>query len=365
MNTPDFLLRDALLRPGALPRMSAADISMVISQARTSRLLASLAARLEASGALALLPESARRHFRSALLVHHKQRRDLLHDCESIRAALASVDLRLVLLKGGAYLHTSLAVSQGRLITDIDIIVPREHIEDAESALNAYGWESSQLDSYNESYYRRWSHETPALVNPRRGTTLDLHHNILPPTAGPTIDADLLFDSVKEVKPATFTLSLQDMVIHSATHLFHEGEFYHGLRDLWDLHQMLKEFPQLDASFWDGLVARARQLELDAPLCHALRYTRLVFETPVPARVVEEATGWAARLRQPLMDFLFIRAFRPSHPECRLPLTGLALNALYIRSHYLRMPLHLLLPHLVRKAWMRRNDDSATALDNK
>jgi hypothetical protein len=54
------------------------------------------------------------------------------------------------------------------------------------------------------------------------------------------------------------------------------------------------------------------------------------------------------------MDFLFIRAFRPQQPECRLPLTGLALYLLYLRSHYLRMPLYLLLPHLARKAWMSR-----------
>ena len=37
-----------------------------------------------------------------------------------------------------------------------------------------------------------------------------------------------------------------------------------------------------------------------------------------------------------------------------------ALNLLYLRSHYLRMPLYLLLPHLVRKAWMRRQDESET-----
>ena len=29
-------------------------------------------------------------------------------------------------------------------------------------------------------------------------------------------------------------------------------------------------------------------------------------------------------------------------------------DALYVRSHYLRMPLHLLIPHLTRKAWMQR-----------
>jgi len=26
--------------------------------------------------------------------------------------------------------------------------------------------------------------------------------------------------------------------------------------------------------------------------------------------------------------------------------------AMYVRSHYLRMPMRLLLPHLLRKAWM-------------
>jgi hypothetical protein len=54
------------------------------------------------------------------------------------------------------------------------------------------------------------------------------------------------------------------------------------------------------------------------------------------------------------MDFLFLRAFRPDHPQCKLPYTGLALNLLYLRSHLLRMPLYLLLPHLTRKAWMRQ-----------
>jgi glutaconate CoA-transferase subunit A len=33
---------------------------------------------------------------------------------------------------------------------------------------------------------------------------------------------------------------------------------------------------------------------------------------------------------------------------------GLARWLLYVRSHWLRMPPHLLVPHLVRKAWMRR-----------
>jgi len=34
-------------------------------------------------------------------------------------------------------------------------------------------------------------------------------------------------------------------------------------------------------------------------------------------------------------------------------LTGFARWLLYVRSHALRMPLYLAVPHLIRKAWMR------------
>jgi len=54
------------------------------------------------------------------------------------------------------------------------------------------------------------------------------------------------------------------------------------------------------------------------------------------------------------MDALFVPALYPAHPSCDIALTGLARWALYVRAHYLRMPWHLPLPHLARKAVRRR-----------
>jgi hypothetical protein len=121
---------------------------------------------------------------------------------------------------------------------------------------------------------------------------------------------------------------------------------------------MLRDFSERDPGFWAGLVARARELDLPGPLFHALTYSQRVFNTPVPESVTADARDRWRALRKPLMDFLFLRALRPDHPSCRLPWSGTALNLLYIRSHYLRMPLYLLLPHLARKAWRARFDDS-------
>jgi hypothetical protein len=350
----NFLLQDVLLQPDRILHLDNSQLKQLISQGRSSRLLASLALELEQAGITEQVPAPVRRHFLSAVLVHDKQKRDLAYDTGKIRLALASIGERLILLKGAAYLQAELPVGRGRLISDIDIIVPHQRIDEVEKTLNGFGWESSYVDSYNERYYRQWMHEIPPLGHIKRGTTLDLHHTILPPTAAANIDASLLFDDLLEVKPGIFTLSWKDMVIHSATHLFHEGEFHHGLRDLWDLDRMLRDFPEQDPLFWEGLVARARRLDLLGSLFHGLTYSQRVFTTPIPKEVMAQANSWPRRLRKPFMDFLFLRAFRPDQPECRLPFTGLALYLLYVRSHYLRMPLYLLLPHLVRKAWMGR-----------
>jgi len=353
----NFLLQQLLLEPDLALDLNNDQLNQLLSQARSTRLLASLALQLQSKAVDDQLPITVSRHLKSAILIHEKQKRDLAFDGEKIKLVLDSISERLVLLKGAAYILAELPVGRGRLITDIDILVPHGRIEEVEKAFNESGWNSGYANTYNERYYRKWSHEIPPLTNKKRGTTLDVHHNILPPTARPTINAGLLFDKLIEVKPGIFTLSWQDMVIHSATHLFHEGEFHHGLRDLWDLDRMLRDFPGRDPQFWEGLVSRAQELELQVSLFHGLSYAQQLFGTPMPQGIVEEAGNWSTLLLKPVMDFLFLRAFRPDHPQCKLPCTDLALSILYVRSHLLRMPPYLLLPHLARKAWMRLLED--------
>lgn len=353
-----FLLAEVLLNPERTLNLNLSQYGQLVRQARSSNLLASLALVLQGKELLQQIPPEVRRHLESALVVHAKQKRDLAYNIKLLQRALASMEQKLVLLKGAAYLQAGIQAAGGRLISDIDIIVPEHRMAATEQALNQHGWESGKLDPYNERYYRKWMHEIPPLGHKKHGSTLDLHFTILPPTAAANIDASLLFEQVVEVRPNTYALCAQDMVIHSATHLFHEGEFHNGLRDLWDLDRMLREFSENDSGFWESLVARAHALDLVGPLYYALSYSQRVFETPVPPPIIERASSGPRKLRKPIMDFLFVRALRPNQPECRLPLTGLALYLLYLRSHYLRMPLYLLIPHLIRKAWMARFGNS-------
>ena len=71
----------------------------------------------------------------------------------------------------------------GRMCSDVDILVPRERLDLFERALLANGWVHVTLEPYDQLYYRRWTHELPPLVHRDRLTAVDVHHGILPVTS--------------------------------------------------------------------------------------------------------------------------------------------------------------------------------------
>jgi hypothetical protein len=214
-----------------------------------------------------------------------------------------------------------------------------------------HGWMSMHHDAYDQRYYRTWMHELPPMRHVQRRSVLDVHHNILPETARLSPNATKLLETIRPLPQSSlYVLSPVDMVLHSATHLFFDGELEHGLRDLLDLDALLRHFGHRQ-DFWFALTERANDLGLVRPLYYALRYTQRFLETPVPdvvtRRVRKGGPKGAVRL---IMDSLFGHGLSPHHSSCNTRLSGTARWMLYVRSHYLRMPLRLLIPHLVRKA---------------
>jgi hypothetical protein len=180
-----------------------------------------------------------------------------------------------------------------------------------------------------------------------------VHHNILPATARHPPDPNLLLEQAHELPemPGVFVLCPADMVLHSACHLFHEGELGNGLRDLSDLDRLMRHFGKQDG-FWATLSERAGLLHLRRPLCYAVRMCTTMLDTPVPPDIVRELRRFGG-VRLPFMDAIFQRALRADHPLADDRWTPLARWALYVRAHWLRMPPHLLTAHLARKAWFR------------
>ncbi len=362
--TAPTLLQTALTDPPSVKDCSPAQWDLLVRQARRANLLGRLSCTLQDAGMMATVPEAPRQHLHAADVIARRQSISVRWEVECIRQTLAARGAPLVLLKGAAYEMAQLPAARGRLFSDIDILVPRGLLPAVESALMLAGWQPSNHDAYDQHFYREWMHEIPPLRHVRRDTTIDVHHNILPGTSRAHVDAQALLDASVALPGQDGLRVLQpvDMLLHSATHLFHEGEFPNGLRDLFDIDTLLRDFGA-DASFWDDLLPRAAQLGLGRSLYHALQTSTRILGTPVPHSVLVAAQAWRpARPVAALMAWCYRHALQPAHPSAETRSVELARTALYLRSHWLRLPFHLMVYHLGRKALLRaRKDDDAPA----
>lgn len=347
----------ALRDPASLTRFDEPTWDLLLRQAGSAGLLGRLQAQAIDSGVEPALPASVRRHMNAAQNAVQRQTIAVHWEVKQIARALGAVETPVVLLKGAAYAAANLPAALGRVFSDIDILVPKSELDQVERALLVGGWVSAKLDPYDQRYYRRWMHELPPMQHIRRRTPLDVHHNILPETARIKTRPELILDAALPLSgyPNIFIPSPPDQVLHSATHLFHEGEWGHGLRDLSDLDLLLRSYGRA-AVFWPALSARAAELNLQLPLRYALRCTYRIFHTPIPAAVQREA---AIDSSGSVMDSVFLNAFASAHHSLNTRWTALACSLLYVRSHWLRMPPHLLLPHLLHQALPRRRKPKA------
>lgn len=334
------------------PALSPGEWSVLLAQARVSHLLPRLALHLSDRGWLAEVPEAPRRHLEGAMLVAERQRQAVRWEVDRLRAALVDLPGPIVLLKGAAYVVADLPPARGRLFGDIDILVPKTQLAAAEACLLAGGWVGQRLDPYDERYYRRWMHELPPFRHVWRNTWLDVHHTITPPTSRYAVDgAKLLSQAVPVAGVAGLsTLAPADIVLHSAAHLLLDGELPHGLRDLLDLNDLLRHFGR-DPAFWPALAVRAEELGLDPLLALALQQVRRLFGTQPPAGALDG--GPLLRQSPDAMSSLLGAALLPHHPSCSDVRVRAARQVFYLRAHALRMPAHQIVPHLLRKAWMR------------
>ena len=345
-------LLQALRQPRTMTVLDADAWDLLLRQASSAGLLGRLAALAQVAGIDGEFPVPVRRHMRAALTIAQQQQRAVRWELVQLAPVFERLEGPVMLLKGAAYAAASLPPAAGRLFSDIDLLVPKVQIATAEALLTFDGWVSSHHSEYDQRYYRQWMHELPPMTHIRRKTVLDLHHNILPETARIQTRPDLILASA-QVLPEHPRFSIPapvDLVLHSATHLFHEGEWQHGLRDLVDLDALLRASGK-DAGFWDGLAARAEALNLGRPLFYGLRYCEQLLSTPLPPGLLDRCPGRPSPRAAAWMDRLFIPALASAHHSCRLPGSGLAASSLYVRNQWLRMPPHLLLPHLAQKFW--------------
>ena len=344
---PDYALLARVLRdPATLDRLSPEAFARTIDVAHRARLLGWLVEQVRVGHVPADSPGWLRDRLITAVTLVDGYERSVRWEIDRLSRAFHGTGQLWILLKGAGYIAAGLPPGAGRRVVDIDILVPMRDLGAVERILQEHGWEFPEIDAYDNRYYREWMHELPPMVHRDRRSIVDVHHGILPQTSRLKPSSERLLEHATRIGDGVRVLCPAHIVLHAAAHLFHDGEIAGAIRDLVDLDQLLRWFGR-DAAFWRNLRRETPALDLARPAYYALRYARRWFGTPLPDDVIAEMAAWsppAAVVR--LMDTLVDRAVMGHSGRA----SSAAVFALYVRSHWLKMPPLQLVRHLIKKA---------------
>lgn len=326
-----IILAQCLVWPEHLQALDNGDLTAVITAARAEKLLATMAERSENIA----LPERVKQIFQDAKIDCTNVQRLAMWEVDRMHFGLKSLNIPVILLKGSAFVAADLAAAKGRQVGDLDILVPRSQLDKVEDKLLCDGWEWVKDDPYDQQYYRQWMHELPPMIHNERDGMIDVHHTILPLTARSKPDAQSLIDEAIKLDSGLFILQPADMICHAAAHLAADGDMAGGMRNLWDVHVLLEVFAQ-QQGFWDNLENRAKTHQLSAAVARTLRLANRLYGTAIDKRFAGSFS---------LLDRLLMRRILARDAWGR---EGYVFTrfAVYIRSHWLRMPPLMLAKHL-------------------
>jgi hypothetical protein len=352
-NAPAELIA-AISDPGRLRGLDAKAWQPLLSCARRNGVLAYLASRADMRGVTEDLPPFARDALSSARLSAARIGQLALWELDRVSRVLRPAGISIVALKGVAYLLRGFPHASTRRMSDIDVMVRKELLPDAERALRTAGWIFANANSYDEQYYRTWSHELPPLQFPdacwRWTCTTPFAHQ--PVACDPTLRrcgrGQNRRGSGAFICCARRTACCTPRSICSSTRT--------SIRafERWSICTSSSPHSRSAMGSGDGWSTERAELGLERPLYYALRGLVDVLATPVPGELMKDTSAFgppapiAAWMRKTLATVL-----SPVDPEPWPARHRTKLWLLYVRSHWLRMPAHALVPHLARKALRR------------
>lgn len=241
-------LTKALADPSYVLGLDAKRWAALLAMAEAEGLTGSLASRLDGLP----IPEAEGAILAEGRKAAEAGRGEALRAAAAVSGALAPLGIPAVLIGDAAYAAAGLDAARGREIRTLDILVPCDRIDDAEAALQ----KSDGLAS----------------VMPIR-----IHRKALPVATEPELLGNGLW-----------ALSHENMIVHAVARLFAAGDLSGGLRDLWAIDRLIREFSD-EQDFWKALHAASARQSLTPHLSRALRLAHHLFETPVDTWLAWEA----------------------------------------------------------------------------
>jgi len=346
---------ESLIFHNEIPIIVLKEWEIIIHVLREINLLAACYFRLEAEDKLTLLPLFALKHMKSAAVYSSRQSEQVIFESKLLQKILDDKDIHAVFLKGASYTLRKSRNSKGRVYSDIDLLVKKNDISKAETSLEKHAWRTKKVSEYDNNYYREWSHEIPPMFNIHRGTVLDLHHNILLPISGREVNVELLIENCQSIDGGYTVLGFAATILHSIVHLIINEDVSNGYRDILDITTLIKENDSPE--FWQEITLLSSKLGFNNELYLALSLSKKYANLTVPNNVL---MGLSEQINNSKLNFLlnyvYFFALQPHSPAVQTLKHKIAISIVYILGHLQKMPLKILVPHLLTKSFFSIRD---------
>lgn len=293
--------------------------------------------------------EYVQKHLYAASIHAARQNTQVLFEGDNLRTLLAKIDVNPIFLKGANYILRDSINSRGRIVSDIDILVKKEDIKKVESTLKSALWQSEKLSDYDDKYYRKWAHEIPPLIHLLRETVLDVHHNFYLPISGRAPNMILFASSAETVTGGCLVLGEAETVLHSIIHLFMNEDFTNAFRDLYDLHLLIHEYESDE--FWQTLDTLAHTTKFEKELYYCLVLLVKIFDArkqPIFAKLDNRYKSLSSDI---FIHTVLFNGVTPRHSLLNNYKNRTARFFVFIRGHWIKMPVHILMVHLTIKSY--------------
>jgi hypothetical protein len=209
----------------------------------------------------------------------------LFRETATATRALSEEGIPVLLLKG---IHLARFVYEEpalRSMADIDLMVPRDRIVDADRILVGLGY--GPLPRPDIERHCQWSNHLPALVK-EGAEVLEVHYDIERPTSPFTIETRTLWEAAQPVDidgASAFVLSPEHLLINLCLHLAYHHKFERAaLKGLVDIATAIRR-TTVD---WPAFARSANDWKA-GPFAYAtLRLARDILNAPVPDDVFDE-----------------------------------------------------------------------------
>lgn len=239
----------------------------------------------EIPGVTTAVPQDFAEALRRVALVEDLRMQQLARRAQLTVEALNAAKVPVMLLKGAAIGALSDPSFRSRPMTDVDVLVAADNVEQAASAITSAGWSLTENPLLLELL--KDAHHLPHFVDPSQpGVRLELHVSLMPHDQ-PFGITDESFWAAACPAPVPFAgaavPSPAHMMLHATVHFAWQHMLMFGAWRTFRIVQLVSQLPAFD---WEQATTTARAAKAGTTMYWTLRLAQTMCGIEVPAKVM-------------------------------------------------------------------------------